>query len=251
MVAREPCREHCKHCLLLFVLRCIVISQVSYLHFFDINYFFTFVLDNVTLISDGTWVVRKLIEQDHMNHHYRRLNGARSQLHLNNDRHSTISRTRLSKSSNDVRFEESLRNIETRMASEFCLNVSAPASEKKKEISDETLDVMTRHSQYFTQPKSFAPRIVRKIVRPNTATTIRPLSTTSNAIKSDCIEHVPAKLVNTARKTKKAVVSADPERNLSADSAFGDEQFLDSSSSTSDCSQEMDAFNIKKWLREQ
>jgi hypothetical protein len=210
------------------------------------------ILVNVTDISGSTWMVQKLIERDHMNHHYRRLHGAQSHLHLSNYRNSTVSKNRLSKSTNDVRFEDSLRDVEKRMASDFCLNVSPPASEKKKEISDETLDVMTRHSKYFTQPKHFTPRLVRKIVRPNTSPTTRPLSAV-RPMKLEATENVPVKMVSSARKTKKVIIPENSQRNVSDDSAFGDEQSIESSisSSSSESSEEMDVFNIKEWLREQ
>ena len=202
-------------------------------------------------ISGSTWMVQKLIERDHMNHHYRRLNGAQSHLHLNSYRNSAVSKNRLSKSNNDVRFEDSLRNVEKQMGSEFCLNVSAPASERKKEISDETLDVMTRHSQYFTQPKNFTPRLVRKIVKPNTAPNTRPLSAV-RSVKLETTGNVPAKMVSTARTSKKVIIPVNSQRNVSDDSAFGDEPSIEtSSSSSSDSSQEMNIFNIKQWLKEQ
>jgi hypothetical protein len=202
-------------------------------------------------ISGSTWMVQKLIERDHMNHHYRRLNGAQSHLHLNSYPNSAVSKNRLSKSNNDVRFEDSLRNVEKQMGSEFCLNVSAPASERKKEISDETLDVMTRHSQYFTQPKNFTPRLVRKIVKPNTSPATRPLSAV-RSVKLETTGNVPAKIVSTARTSKKVITPVNSQRNVSDDSAFGDEPSIESSStSSSDSSQEMDIFNIKQWLKEQ
>ena len=221
-----------------------------YILFFFINIIYRLI--NITEISGSTWMVQKLIERDHMNHHYRRLNGAQSHLHLSNYRNSAASKNRLSKSTNDVRFEDSLRSVEKRMASEFCLNVSAPASEKKKEISDETLDVMTRHSKYFTQPKHFTPRLVRKIVRPNTSSITRPLSAIL-PMKLEVTENVPVKVVSTAPKAKKVIIPVSSQRNVSDDSAFGDEQSTESSisSSSSDRSQGMDVFNIKQWLREQ
>ena len=182
-----------------------------------------------------------------MNHHYRRLNEVHSQLHLNN-RNPPISRNRLSKSSNDVRFEDQLRGIERTMASQFCLDVTIPVSDKKKEISDETLDVMTRHSKYFTQPKKqFTPRVVRKFVRPKSSPPNRPQSSTRSLVFETPIIKVPS--TSTPRKPKKVFFPLDPQRNVSDDSAFGDEQ-ESSSSSTSD-SQETAAFNIKKWLKEQ
>ncbi len=193
----------------------------------------------------NTWIVQKLIERDHMNHHYRRLNEVQSQLQAIN-RNPPISRNRLSKSSNDVRFEDQLRGIERKMVSQFCLDVTIPVSDKKKEISDETLDVMTRHSKYFTEPKKqFTPRIIRKIVRPKSSPPNRPQSST----RSVASETPSIKVQSTARKPKKVFFPVDPLRNVSDDSAFGDEQ--ESSSSSTSNSHETAAFNIKKWLKEQ
>lgn len=189
-----------------------------------------------------------------MNHHYRRLNEVQSQLHVNtrnvtsSNRANALTKKRLSKSNNDVRFEDQLRGIENQMKNQFCLDVTSQPSDKKKGISDETLDVMTRHSKYFTQPKKqFTPRVIRKVVRPNSSPAPNRLFSATLPMSS---ESLPIKLTNMARKPK-VFLPADPQRNISDDSAFGDEHSIESSSSSSDNSPGRAAFNIKKWLEEQ
>jgi hypothetical protein len=72
-------------------------------------------------------------------------------------------------------------------------------------------------------------------------------------MKLEATENVPVKMVSSARKTKKVIIPENSQRNVSDDSAFGDEQSIESSisSSSSESSEEMDVFNIKEWLREQ
>lgn len=184
-----------------------------------------------------------------MNHHYRRLNSAQSHLHLNK-RTVTFSKNRLSKSNNDVRFEDQLRGIERQMESTFCLDVTPHPSEKKKEISDESTDIVVRHSQYFTHPaKQFTPRVLRKIVRPNSSSPNRLLSN-SRPVSSQIRPVNAVRTPVTPRKAKKVFIPAD-QRNVSDDSAYGDEHSTDTSTESTIDSQGLAAFNIKMWLKEQ
>ena len=205
--------------------------------------------------TGSNWIVQKLIERDQINHHYRRLNTAQSQLQLNK-RTLVASRNRLSKSSNDLRFEDQLRGVEDKIVNEFYLDVTPLVSDKRKEISDHSQDVMSRHSQYFTHPsKQFTPRTVRKIVRPQTtppkrvsSAVVRPV-TPIVSVRSNSAVQTPRKIQNRAVKA----IAADPKRNVSDDSAFGDEHSTvesDSSNSSSD-SLGTAEFNIKTWLKEQ
>ena len=110
----------------------------------------------------------KLIERDHINNHYRRLNGAQSSLQLaRNCGKSTKSLTK-SKSTPDISFETRQQQLERRLVRDFSLDTSFTTSKKLSTISDDRLDVMSRHSEYFTHPtKMFTPRVLQKIVPPS------------------------------------------------------------------------------------
>ena len=197
----------------------------------------------------SSWIVQKLIDEDHIKNHYRRLNGAQS--HLQTLKTNTTS-VRLSKSSNDLRFEHKMQSLERQMSNEFCLDVTV-TNEKKKEIFDASLDVMKKHSNYFTQPKKlFTPRVVRKIVRP---------SLTSHTTRQQSLP--PTRSITPSSRPKSVTISRKPnstiyypadlpqQRNVSDDSAYGDEHYSSSRSSSSSSSDELTAFNFKKWLKEQ
>jgi hypothetical protein len=225
--------------------KCFEIKQV--IRCFSKNKFekiFIHVKNSLRLGS--SWIVQKLIDEDHLKNHYRRLNGAQS--HLQSLKTSTTS-VRLSKSSNDIRFEQKMQSLERQMSSQFCLDVSV-ANEKKKEIFDESLDVMKRHSNYFTQPKKlFTPRVVRKIVRPSLTshTTRQSLPPTRSITPSS-----RPKSVTISRKANSTIyypADLPQQRNVSDDSAYGDEHFSSSRSSSSS-SDELTAFDFKKWLKE-
>lgn len=217
-------------------------------------------------IIGSNWIVQKLIERDHINHHYRRLDGARSQLQLKGytSHGSANFKGRLSKSSQDlsrsVGFENRLRNLERQMTSQFSLDVVIVDEKKKKDLFDEKQDVINRHSKYFTQPKqNFTPRLVRKVVRPVTAgklsttrsatpATQRPTTATlgSSSSGSSCLQQ---------RRPLKAVyfpVNNHQHRNVSDDSAFDDGHYSSNDSvESSGSSEDLSAFNFQKWLKKQ
>lgn len=238
--------------ILIFGPSCTEISQVRLLFIYTgytYSISISIYLYSLEKNSGNSWIVQKLIDRDHINHHYRRLNSAQSQFHLDK-RTPIVSKNRLSKSSSDVRFEDQLRSVERKMVSTFCLDVTPHPSERKKEISDESLDVMARHSQYFTQPtKQFTPRVLRKIVRPISSSPNRLFSNSRPA--SSEIRPTKTKTPVTPRKINKVFVPVDLQRNVSDDSAFGDEHSTDTSTDTSSDSQSLAAFNIKLWLKEQ
>ena len=195
--------------------------------------------------------MQKLIDDDHIKHHYRRLNGAQS--HVQQSMKKTSASARLSKSSNDLRFEKNLQSLERQMSSsQFCLDVNV-VSEKKQDMVDESLDVLKKNSKYFTQPKKlFTPRLVRKIVRPSSTsqrTTRQSLPPTRPVTPSRPKSVTISRTVNS---TIYYPADLPQQRNVSDDSAFGDEHDSSSTrSSSSSSDDELAAFNFKKWLKEQ
>lgn len=222
-----------------------ICSEIRQVKFLNNNFIAQFLL----LLSriGSSWIVQKIIDEDHIKNHYRRLNGAQS--HLQTLKTSTTS-VRLSKSTNDIRFEQKMQNLERQMSNDFCLDVTL-TNDKKKEIFDESLDLMKKNSNYFTQPKKlFTPRVVRKIVRP---------SLTGHTARQSL---PPTRSVTPSNRSKSVTISRKPnstmyypadlpqQRNVSDDSAYGDEHYSSSRSSSSS-SDELTAFDFKKWLKEQ
>ena len=163
-----------------------------------------------------------------MNHHYRRLNGAKSNLQL--DKIPACVNKRLSKSSSDIAFSRNRAN-----AKDFSLDCisSSTARSKKHTISDDALDVMSRHSAYFTRPdKAFTPRIVQKIVRPN------------------ILSHFPMKLRPSSNSSSRSSHASKPFK--SADPAFSnphDRNYPNTRNSSNPT--DFPSSDFKLWLRQQ
>lgn len=187
--------------------------------------------------------MQKWIERDHVNSHYRRLQSARSHLQLNN-RNEPI-HGRLSKSNHDLRFEERVHSAQSQRSGSFCLNVTSPATDRKKrDMADESLDVLAKHSKYFTQPKQqFTPRLVRKIVRPSSSPPKKQAPVAGQRTAVAAARTIKSAEVGSAKKE----YDSSNQRNVSDDSAFGDEQSIESDASSDDSG----TFDFKKWLKEQ
>lgn len=172
-----------------------------------------------------------------MNHHYRRLSSAKP--HINTGRRPTTAKT-LSKSCHDVRCcqdEGALQN--NRFGSDF--NIDSPAQrDKKSSLADESCDVLSRHNQYFTQPKQlFTPRLVRKIVRPATSHSTRAREMRVPYLMSD----------NPAEKSVSFHLD-NARRNVSDDSALEEDHSSQCSVSTIGTN-ELISYKFRKWLKEQ
>ncbi len=138
------------------------------------------------------------------------------------------------------------------MSSQFSLDVVLPEDKrKKKELFDQSLDVINKHSKYFSPTKEFTPRLVRKIVRPPTSSRLpcsRPI--TPGSLRRSKLD---TSLPSPQQRPMKAVYFPDDlvQRNVSDDSAFGDGHDSCSDQSSSNISDDLEAFNFTKWLKEQ
>ena len=178
--------------------------------------------------SGSNWIVKKLIERDHINNHYRRLNGAQSHLQLGRSK-------RLSKSSPDITFEMRLQKLEKRVARDFSLDTTPTGTDEKS-------DVMRRHSDYFTHPvTSFTPRIVHKIVGPSQPPQSAKMWRASTAATSRC----------SSKMTSRPNSRANTAQHSSRQDEYIDHVVDEKSAGKLDKSTDFPADDFNNWIRQQ
>lgn len=179
-------------------------------------------------LSGSNWIVKKLIERDHINNHYRRLNEAQSRLQLGRSK-------RLSKSSPDIPFEMRQQKLEKRVARDFSLDTSVVGANDKA-------DIMRSHSEYFTHPiKSFTPRIVQKIVKPSQLPQSAKTWRSSTAAPSR----------SSSKMTDRASSRANTVQNPSRQDVYADDIVDERSMDKLDRSANFPTNDFKKWIQQQ
>ena len=214
--------------------------------------------------------MQQLIERDHTNSHYRRLNGATSSFQINRTGREgcASSRTgrRLCTSVSDLNLDERLRRLERKMmeadqsaisqsiasksAGKFAGEGDANSKKRAQESTFESsLDVMEKNAKYFSQPAPFTPRVLRKIVQPSGTGPAPSSPMREHTRRRDRQQHsAPVTASSSSRSDDTAKLSRVP----SDDSAFGEGANSPiASSRTNGSPLRTDAFDYKKWAAEQ